>query len=110
MNVVLFLKRRIKLKIKREIKVASKLLKAIADPSRFSIIDLLVQKETYVGEIIKKIKIEPTLLSHHLSILKDAGIVTATRRGKQVLYKLAPNVKVPGRNRGVRLGASKYFF
>jgi ArsR family transcriptional regulator len=98
------------LKIKRAIQINTKFLKALADPARLSIIDVLLQKDTYVGNMISRLKIEPTLLSHHLSILKSVGLVTATRHGKQVLYKLAPKVKIPGKNKGVKLGGSKFIF
>ncbi len=98
------------MKIKREIKNTSKYLKAIADPARLSVITNLAEKEMYVGQMIKILKIEPTLLSHHLAILKDVGLIIGTRKGKPVLYKLNPEVKVRGKKVGVKLGESKFIF
>ncbi len=98
------------MKIKREIKNTSKYLKAIADPARLSVIDALTKKEIYVGQMIKLLKIEPTLLSHHLAILRGIGLIIGTRKGKPVLYKLNPKVKVSGKNAGIKLGDSKFIF
>jgi len=98
------------MKIKREIKNTVKYLKAIADPARLSVITSLTEKEFYVGQIKKMLKIEPTLLSHHLSILKDTRVVKSTREGKRVLYKLNPKVRIRGKNPGIKLGESKFIF
>ena len=98
------------MKIKREIKNTSNYLKAIADPARLSVLSMLAEKEMYVGQMIKLLKIEPTLLSHHLSILKDVGLIIGTRKGKPVLYKLNPKAKIRGKNPGIQLGGSKFIF
>jgi len=98
------------LKIKREIKNTSKYLKAIADPARLSVITSLAEKEIYVGQIKKMLKIEPTLLSHHLSVLRDVELVLSKREGKRVLYKLNPKAKIRGKNPGIKLGESKFIF
>jgi DNA-binding transcriptional ArsR family regulator len=98
------------MKIKSQISKTSKSLKSIADPARFAVIALLMKKEMYVGEIKKSLKIEATLLSHHLSILKDSGLVIAKREGKRVLYKLNPKLKIRGKARGIKLGDSKFIF
>jgi len=86
------------------------LLKAIADNVRFSIIDLLIQQKSkikegqkdgiYVSQLKKKLNIEPTLLSHHLSTLLKAGLVKSTREGKTVCYSL--NSKIKGKE--IKLG------
>jgi DNA-binding transcriptional ArsR family regulator len=66
------------------------IIKALSEKTRFTVIDMLMNKKNgmYVSEIIKKLKIEPTLLSHHLSELKDAKLITAKREGKSILYRI----------------------
>jgi len=82
-------------------------LKAISDKSRFMVLEMLLEKETYVSEIIKNLKIEPTLLSHHLSILRQQGLILSERHGKSVLCKINPKVKIKGKNKGLDLGNCK---
>ena len=45
-----------------------------------------------VGELNAAIPIEQSLLSHHLRVLRDAGLVETERQGKGVLYRMAPEV------------------
>ena len=67
---------------------SSNILKALSDPTRLSVLEMLLEKDTYVSEFIKVLKIEPTLLSHHLSILRNEDLIKSTRMGKTVLYQL----------------------
>jgi ArsR family transcriptional regulator len=78
-------------------------LKVLADETRFRILQLLREKPRYVGEMNTLIPIEQSLLSHHLKILRDEGLVKAERVGKGVLYDLAPEV-AQFREQGFNLG------
>src|SRR5688572_15171792 len=62
------------------------LLKVLADETRLAVMEQLMAGPRHVGEINGPLAIEPSLLSHHLKVLRDAGLVTAERDGKQVLY------------------------
>jgi ArsR family transcriptional regulator len=73
-----------------------KILKAVSDSSRLTIIEILMKKPTHVKPIMEKLNIEPTLLSHHLRVLKKEGIVVSKIEGKWRLYSLAPGVKLKG--------------
>jgi ArsR family transcriptional regulator, virulence genes transcriptional regulator len=68
---------------------AASMLKAIAHPTRISIVGCLEdgQKLT-VTEIHKKLKIEQATASHHLGILKDKGVLSSKREGKNIYYYL----------------------
>lgn len=68
---------------------AANMLKAIAHPTRISIIGCLEdgQKLT-VTEIHKQLKIEQATASHHLGILKDKGVLSSKREGKNIYYYL----------------------
>jgi len=67
-----------------------KVLKAVSEETRFGIIKLLMKnpKGVRVSELRKSLKVEATLLSHHLSVIKSAGLVVDTRIGKSVLYNM----------------------
>jgi DNA-binding transcriptional ArsR family regulator len=60
--------------------------KALADPTRRQILRLLAQGELTAGEISERFHQTPATLSHHLSVLKEAGLATVERRGKRMVY------------------------
>jgi len=68
------------------------LFKALSDPTRRKIIDLLKKGSMNVGEIQVHFDITPASLSHHLDILKRADLVDTERRGQFINYSL--NVSV----------------
>jgi ArsR family transcriptional regulator len=63
-------------------------LKTLADPTRLEVIRILLPGPKAVGQINALLRIEQSLLSHHLKILRDAGLVTAARKGRGVQYRL----------------------
>jgi len=68
---------------------ASIMLKAIAHPARIAIISLLEDgKRQTVSEIHKKLGMEQAVASHHLVILRDRGVLSSVREGKNILYYL----------------------
>lgn len=67
-------------------------LKLLADPTRLRIIGILSERSCRVSEINANLAIEPNLLSHHLKVLRNGGLLVAERRGKAVLYRLAEGV------------------
>ncbi len=79
---------------KRELNIdqleqAVSMLKAIAHPMRISIISLLEDgRRMTVTEIHEKLQIEQSTTSHHLGILKDKGVLSSKREGKNTLYFL----------------------
>ncbi len=76
-----------------EISCAS-LLKALADETRLAVVQNLMAKDSLlVNELQTALKIEQSLLSHHLRLLRNAGIVVSERDGKAVRYRIAPAVE-----------------
>jgi DNA-binding transcriptional ArsR family regulator len=68
---------------------AANMLKAIAHPIRISIIGCLEDgKKRTVSEIHKYLGIEQSTASHHLVILKDKGVLSSKREGKNTWYFL----------------------
>ncbi len=62
--------------------------KALADETRQKIMALCCCQWMSVNEIVEKLDVAQPTVSHHLKILKQAGLVKSERRGKQVLYSL----------------------
>jgi DNA-binding transcriptional ArsR family regulator len=62
--------------------------KAIANPTRLSILDLLRDGEKCVCELLPLLGMEQSNISQHLNILRSAGILTSRRNGQHVLYKV----------------------
>jgi DNA-binding transcriptional ArsR family regulator len=70
---------------------AVKILKALADEGRFKIFNILVKNQgkfVPVKELKRLTRMEPTLLSHHLHVMKLAGLARSQRNGKCVDYML----------------------
>ena len=64
-------------------------LRALSDPTRLEIIDLLKPGEQCVCELTSALDAAQSRLSFHLKVLKDAGLVTDRRDGRWVYYTLA---------------------
>lgn len=62
--------------------------KALSDPTRRQIIELLRNGKMSAGDIVDKFDMTGASISHHLSILKNAGLVTDDKQGKYVYYEL----------------------
>ncbi len=66
----------------------NKLFKALNDPTRREILDLLKEKDLTAGEIADSFEISKPSISHHLDQLKKAGLVTTEREGQFISYSL----------------------
>lgn len=66
----------------------SQTFQALTDPNRQKILDVLKKREMAVSEIGAYLNITLPTLSHHLDILKRAGLVSARREGQQIFYNL----------------------
>ena len=62
--------------------------KALADETRQKIMKLVCCQQLSVNQIVAALDVAQPTVSHHLNILKNAGLVDVERRGKQVLYTL----------------------
>lgn len=75
-----------------QLEKAANMLKAIAHPMRISILNFLEEgKKLTVTEIHELLKIEQSTTSHHLGILKDKGVLSSKRDGKNTYYFLKHN-------------------
>lgn len=62
---------------------------ALGDPLRLRILDQLTGGPRCVCELLASIGVAPNLLSYHLRVLREAGLVEGSRRGRWVDYSLA---------------------
>ena len=62
--------------------------KAIADETRQKIMSECCCNELSVGEIVEKVGFSQPTISHHLAILREAGLVDVREEGKQTFYSL----------------------
>jgi ArsR family transcriptional regulator, virulence genes transcriptional regulator len=68
--------------------------KAFANPTRLHILDLLAKQPHSASQLQKQLSVAKANLSQHLTVLKQAGVVSTRREGKQVFCSLAiPEVK-----------------
>ena len=67
-------------------------LKALSDPVRREILDLLKTKRLSAGEICEHFDITAAAISRHLSVLKDADLIRDDRQGKYIYYELNASV------------------
>lgn len=66
--------------------------KALADPTRRHILELLRTKDLTAGEIAEHFDMTKPSLSHHTNTLKTAGLVEAERDGQNIIYSLNTSV------------------
>ena len=69
--------------------IHAEICKVFSNSTRLEILNLLRDKEMSVTELIKKSKLTQANISQHLSIMKSKGIVTSSRNGKNIYYKLS---------------------
>lgn len=66
--------------------------KALGDVTRLTIVNMLSEQEMCVCEIIDRLGISQPTVSHHLKVLKHAGILRDSREGKWIYYSLNAEV------------------
>ncbi len=69
----------------------SRVFSLISDATRLKILWLLCHSEECVANISATMQMSPPAVSHHLRILKEAGLLASRREGKEVYYTLAKN-------------------
>jgi DNA-binding transcriptional ArsR family regulator len=70
-----------------------RLLSALADPTRLAIVrQLAADRETCACDFTACCDVGQPTVSHHLRVLREAGVVTSERRGQWIFYRLTPDV------------------
>jgi ArsR family transcriptional regulator, arsenate/arsenite/antimonite-responsive transcriptional repressor len=71
---------------------SNKTFRALADPTRREILDLLRRGEVTAGVLAEKFDMTKPAMSHHFAVLKNAGLITSRREGQQIWYGLNTTV------------------
>jgi DNA-binding transcriptional ArsR family regulator len=69
---------------------AAAFLRALANDQRLLVLCALLEGSLSVGDINERVPLSQSALSQHLSVLRDAGLVTTTRQAQTIYYRLAP--------------------
>lgn len=72
-----------------ELEAAARLFKALATPSRLQLLCLLEQGSATVSHLVELSGLSQPLVSQHLRILRETGLVALTRHGREAVYALA---------------------
>ncbi|MBR5579192.1 MAG: winged helix-turn-helix transcriptional regulator [Lachnospiraceae bacterium] len=67
-------------------------LKALSDPIRREILNLLKNRKMSAGEIVEQFSVTGASISRHLSVLKEADLIRDSREGKYIFYELNASV------------------
>jgi DNA-binding transcriptional ArsR family regulator len=66
---------------------SSDVFNAVAEPQRRAILEFIAGDERSVNEIVDALELAQPSVSKHLRVLRDVGLVSARRNGKQMLYR-----------------------
>lgn len=73
-----------------DVAVATAALKALAEPRRWRIVELLSCEELCVCHLAEELDVPQPLVSHHLRVLRDAGLVESEKHRQWTYYRLQP--------------------
>jgi DNA-binding transcriptional ArsR family regulator len=66
----------------------AELFRSLGHPARIRVLELLVDADQPVSRLLQETGLEPSSLSQHLAVLKQAGVVESSRRGNAVTYRM----------------------
>ena len=75
-------------RLKTRLEARARIMKALAQPTRLFIVDVLSQEEKCVQELTEMVGADMSTVSKHLAVLRSAGIVADEKRGAKVFYRL----------------------
>ncbi len=69
------------------------MLRALGDETRLRLLEALLVREKCVTDLVKEIRRRQPHVSHHLRILREAGLIEGLRDGKRVSYRITPKLQ-----------------
>jgi len=75
------------------------IMRAMGDATRLHILESLLDREKCVSDLVAEIRCTQPHVSHHLCILREAGLIEGMREGKRVCYRISPRVRRSLENR-----------
>lgn len=70
----------------------SSVFKALSDPTRRQVLEMLRKGPKCAGELAEAFNVSKPTMSAHFAVLREAGLVTTERNGKQLIYRLQMSV------------------
>lgn len=70
-----------------------RIFKALSDPTRVRIVLLLSRRELCVCELMHVLEMEQSRVSHHMRVLREAGIAEDVREGRWIIYRIPDNAR-----------------
>jgi DNA-binding transcriptional ArsR family regulator len=70
----------------------SGVFRALADPTRRQVLALLRERPMSAGELADRFDVSKPTMSAHFNVLREAGLIDATRHGKTIIYRLKMSV------------------
>ena len=67
----------------------AKYLRAIGEPTRVRILELVAERERSVGDLVRELSVPQPLVSNHLACLRWCGLVDSRRQHRHVFYRVA---------------------
>jgi ArsR family transcriptional regulator, nickel/cobalt-responsive transcriptional repressor len=86
------------------------ILKALGDDTRLKIVELLLTRAQNVQSLNASLRVDATLLSHHLRVLREARLVESERVGRHVIYRVSQRVRSSLRGRELDFGCCRLRF
>ncbi len=71
----------------------AKIFRVIGDNTRYQIVQTLLRGEKCVSDLVRTLKTSQPHVSHHLRVLRQAGLVEGMREGQRISYRLLPAVR-----------------
>lgn len=71
------------------LELSAKFFRALGDPTRLKILELLLEGDKSVTELVRSLKVQQGRVSNHLACLKWCGYVTTASKGRYTLYRIA---------------------
>lgn len=65
--------------------------RAIADPTRRAVLDLLLENERTVNDLVWRFRMTQPAMSQHLRVLRQVGLVSQRRAGRERIYRIRPD-------------------
>src|SRR5579884_313925 len=69
---------------------SAQIFRALADPTRLAVFEAVVGQELSVSELTERFEVSQPAISQHLARLRNCGLVSLRREGKQALYRADP--------------------
>jgi len=88
-------------------------MRALGDETRLRILTSLLVKEKCVSDLVEEVNKQQPHVSHHLRILREAGLVEGVREGQRICYRVAPRVQAQLRDlsrQAIDLGCCRISF